>query len=318
MREFGSTRGVEEADGWTRIVPDGHGDWINQRDTSFDAFMKIGDNTRNADPALFATYSMGVLSGRDPWAFNSSREALEANTRKLINSYSSSLSVADRTNASAPEVQRDPRKIAWSRGLKKKAEANRSITFDPLGFRLATYRPFTTRWLYFDPDLNETRLQIPRMLPEADTATPIICVSTTGHRGAFSAVMVNRPPALHTADMAGSQCFPLHYYEPAKADSDTLDFFPSEDGPGLVRRDGITDEGLAHFQGAWPGEAITKEDLFHYVYGLLHAPDYRTRYADNLKKALPRIPAVARVEDYRAFRDAGRTLAGPSCQLRGR
>ena len=76
-----------------------------------------------------------------------------------------------------------------------------------------------------------------------------------------------------------------------------------------MRRDGITDAGLAHFQAAWPGEAITKEDLFHYVYGLLYAPDYRTRYADNLKKALPRIPAVARVEDYRAFRDAGRALA---------
>ncbi|WP_245190965.1 DEAD/DEAH box helicase [Jannaschia formosa] len=309
VREFGSAGGVEEADGWTQIVPDEHGDWINQRDTAFDEFMKIGDNARDADPAVFATYSMGVLSGRDPWAFNSSRSALEANTRKLIDSYISSLSVADGTSRSATEIQRDPRKIAWSRGLKKKADANRHIEFDPSAPRLATYRPFTPRWLYFDPDLNETRLQIPRMLPGADTQTPIICLSTTGHRGAFSALMVNRPPALHVADMAGSQCFPLYYYEAPEKDADTPDLFAASDGPGLVRRDGITDEGLTHFQAAWPGEAITKEDLFHYVYGLLHSPDYRTRYADNLKKALPRIPAVASVEDYRAFRDAGRTLA---------
>ena len=309
VREFGSAGGVGEADGWTRIVPDEHGDWINQRDTSFDAFMKIGDNGRDAAPALFATYSMGVLSGRDPWAFNSSRTALVSNISKLIDSYSSSLSAADGTSRPASETQRDPRKIAWSRGLKKKAEANRYIEFDNTAPRLATYRPFTPRWLYFDPDLNETRLQIPRMLPTPDTATPIICISTTGHRGAFSALMVDRPPALHTADMAGSQCFPLHYYEQAKEDGDTPDLFPSPDDPGLVRRDGITDAGLAYFQAAWPNEAITREDLFHYVYGLLHAPDYRTRYADNLKKALPRIPAVARVEDYRAFRDAGRTLA---------
>ena len=309
IASFGSAGGVEEAAAWTHIVPDEHGDWINQRDTSFDEFMKIGDNARDPDPAVFATYSMGVLSGRDPWAFNSSPSALEVNTRKLIDSYSSGLVAADGTSKSATEIQRDPRKIAWSRGLKKKADGNRRIEFDPSAFRLATYRPFTTRWLYFNPDLNETRLQIPRMLPEANTATPIICLSTTGHRGAFSALMINQPPALHVADMAGSQCFPLHYYDVPEVDEGTPDLFATSHGPSLVRRDGITDQGLAHFQTAWPGEAITKEDLFHYVYGLLHSPDYRSRYAGNLKKALPRIPAVASVEDYRAFRDARRELA---------
>jgi len=309
VREFGSANGVSEVDGWNLIFPDEHGDWINQRDTSFEEFMKIGDNARHAAPSLFATYSMGVLSGRDPWAFNSSRAELEANVRRLIDSYSRSLSAADCVKSSATDLQRDPRQIAWSRGLKKKADAKHTIEFDASAARLATYRPFTPRWLYFDPHLNETRLQIPRMLPEADTQTPIICLSTTGHRGAFSALMVNRPPALHTADMAGSQCFPLHYYETPEEDEDTPDLFATSDNSVLIRRDGITDEGLAHFQTAWPAETITKEDLFYYVYGLLHSPEYRSRYADNLKKALPRIPAVASVADYQAFRDAGRKLA---------
>lgn len=77
----------------------------------------------------------------------------------------------------------------------------------------------------------------------------------------------------------------------------------------LVRRNAITDAGLAHFQSAYPGEAISKEDLFYYIYGILHSPDYRERYADNLSKELPRIPRVRTAADFRAFSQAGRALA---------
>lgn len=118
--------------------------------------------------------------------------------------------------------------------------------------------------------------------------------------------MVDEVPGLHFADGKGSQCFPLHYYEKPEHDEDAPDLF--DPATGLVRRDGITDAGLAHFRAAWGDEAVTKEDLFHYVYGLLHSPDYRSLYADNLKKALPRIPAVP-AADWRAFHDAGRALA---------
>ncbi len=76
----------------------------------------------------------------------------------------------------------------------------------------------------------------------------------------------------------------------------------------LTRRDGITDEGLAHFQSAYPAETLTKEDLFYYIYGLLHSPDYRARYADNLNKELPRIPRVRSAKDFWHFSKAGRTL----------
>ena len=77
---------------------------------------------------------------------------------------------------------------------------------------------------------------------------------------------------------------------------------------GITRRDAITDEGLAHFQEAYPGQQISKEDLFYYIYGLLHSPDYRERFKNNLAKQLPRIPAVKSFADFAAFRDAGRTL----------
>jgi predicted helicase len=94
-----------------------------------------------------------------------------------------------------------------------------------------------------------------------------------------------------------------------------LTSFPPSDTRRIrqTRRDAITDTGLAHFQAAYPGagegKSLTKEDLFYYIYGLLHSPDYRSRYADNLGKELPRIPAVKTFSDFRAFSQAGRDLA---------
>ena len=312
VHAFGSAGGVGDAGGWTRIAPDEHGDWINLRDTSFDAFLPMGEKVSD-EATLFALYSNGVKTQRDPWAVNASREALEENIRGLIETYAASVERIRVAGAEGDEAKRlrinDARRIAWTANLAQDAERQKALAFDPEAAVRAIYRPFTPQWLYYDPRLNERRYRIPSIYPDAETRTRAIFVSAVGHKGEFSALMVDRPPALHAADMAGSQCFPLHYYEPAKENGAAPDLFTASDGSGLVRRDGITDAGLAHFQAAWPGEAITKEGLFHYVYGLLHSPDYRTRYADNLKKALPRIPAVPRVEDYRAFRHAGRMLA---------
>jgi predicted helicase len=106
--------------------------------------------------------------------------------------------------------------------------------------------------------------------------------------------------------MFNGQCFPLYLYEETKPEEGL--FATADDKTGLARRDAITDGGLAYFQVAYSGEAITKEDLFYYIYGLLHSPDYRERFKNNLAKALPRIPAVRTFADFVAFRDAGRRL----------
>ena len=302
--------GVEEAGGWRRVAPDEHGDWINQRVTSFDAFLPMGEKGSD-EIVLFQLYSNGVKTQRDPWAVNASREALEENVRGLIETYATSVERIRAAGAEGDPAKRlrinDPRRIAWTANLVQDAERVKPLAFDPEAAVRATYRPFTPQWLYYDPRLNERRYRIPSIFPEADTRTRAISISAVGHKGQFSALMVDRPPALHTADMAGSSAFPSTTTTSRATDEAAPDLF---DPPkGLTARDGVSDAGLAHFQAAWPGEAITKEDLFHYVYGLLHSLDYRSRYADNLKKALPRIPAVASAQDYRAFRDAGRALA---------
>ena len=111
--------------------------------------------------------------------------------------------------------------------------------------------------------------------------------------------------------MHGGQCFPRYHYGSAEQSEDGGNQFGllerGLNGDGeRVRLDAITDEGLRHFEAADPGEAITKDDVFYYVYGLLHSDEYRERYADNLTKQLPRSPLMKRVEDFRAFVAAGR------------
>ena len=150
---------------------------------------------------------------------------------------------------------------------------------------------------------------MPAIFPSSGVANLLICVSGVGARSGFSAFISNVITDLHTLDTG--QCFPLYLYQQVDDMPFSDDLFPAAEGEigMLQRRDAITDEGLAHFQKAYPGETITKEDLFYYIYGLLHSPDYRSRYADNLSKELPRIPAVKTFADFRAFSQAGRDLA---------
>jgi predicted helicase len=121
-------------------------------------------------------------------------------------------------------------------------------------------------------------------------------------------MMVDAIPNLHTLDTG--QCFPLYLYEPAteEAQNPALITMGTTQN-GYTRRDAISKEGLQHFQAAYPSETLTKEDVFYYVYGLLHSPAYRDKYGDNLSKELPRMPRVKTAADFWAFSTAGRALA---------
>lgn len=168
------------------------------------------------------------------------------------------------------------------------------------------YRPFDRQHLYFNRQWNDMVYQMPRIFPNAAAENLAIAVTGTGASGGFSAYLVGMLPDLNMM-AAGAQCFPLYLYEEPQADEGLFATGESEAG-SFTRRDAITDAGLSHFQAAYPGQEITKEDLFYYIYGLLHSPEYRTRYANNLAKQLPRIPPVKTFADFAAFRDAGRAL----------
>jgi len=306
VRQFASIDGITAAKGWKRIIPDGNNDWLDQADRSFDRFPIIGAK-RSDEEGLFENYSSGVKTQRDAWAYNSSPSKLGKNMRKMIDFYNDEVDryFAENMPANTDSfIDWDAKRISWTRALKWDLEKRKRIQFDQNCAVQGLYRPFQMQWLYFDRRTNEMVYQMPRLFPNAAAENLVIQVSGIGGKG-FSALMSNTLPDIQT--MFNGQCFPLYLYEETQRNEGL--FATGEDQPtGLTRRDAITDAGLLHFQAAYPGQEITKEDLFYYIYGLLHSPEYRTRYANNLAKALPRIPAVKTFEEFAAFRDAGRAL----------
>jgi predicted helicase len=329
IARFGSIGGITKAGAWQTITPDEHGDWLGQRDGAFDAFLPIGDKNDKTAKVLFANYSSGVKTQRDAWCFNPDRTALAGNMQAMIGFYNAELV---RFNAAHPNADRrareaasggfistDATKISWSDGLKAELVRSNSHAFDQASLAPSLYRPFTRQWLYYNRTFNERVYQMPRLFPDAATKNRVIGLAAAGNISAFTALMTETIPELCIAAMkGGTQCFPRYLYDgEAEPTSDDAQggLFAAAPAASGGRRDAITDEGLAHFQAAYPNEAITKDDLFYYTYGLLHSEDYRARFADNLSKQLPRIPAVKQAADFWAFVDAGRRLGDLHCDF---
>lgn len=301
IREFGSVDGISKAKGWKNIAPDKNNDWLDQVDRSFDQFMEVGNKKDKSADCIFKTYSAGVKTNRDAWAYNSSKSRVHRSMQKAIKYYNDGIDKGIKKSAQLD----DQKSMSWSWVLRQKFEKRVRAEFREEKIVQALYRPFDVQWLYYDGLLNENRYLVPKIFPFGRENTPVISVTGIGASAGFSVLMTTFVPNLHTVDTG--QCFPLHLYEDTQPD-DGLFATASDQASGLTRREAITDEGLAHFQAAYPGEAINKEDLFYYIYGLLHSPDYRERFKNNLAKQLPRIPAVKTFADFAAFRDAGRAL----------
>lgn len=322
ISRFGSIGGIKVAKGWHTITPDEHGDWLGQRDKSFDKFLLIGDK-KGGETALFENFSQGTLTARDAWAYNPSKAALSHNMRAMIAFYNQELARFDAAHEGASRAAReaalngfidnDPAKISWTANIKADLVKNKAHDFDEGAITPSLYRPFTKQNLYYNRAFNERVYQMPRIFPIGERVdNRVISISGIGENKGFSALLGTTVPNYHF--IAGSQCFPLYLYDEAAQKGD--DLFTGKDGDtGLKRRHAITDDGLAHFIAAYPHEAITKDDLFYYTYGLLHSEEYRARYADNLAKQLPRIPAVKKAADFWAFVDAGRRLGDLHCDF---
>jgi predicted helicase len=322
IAQFKSMAGISTANGWQPITPDEHNDWLNQRDNSFSEHISMGDKKDKTALVLFENYSNGVNTSRDAWVYNFSKKSLNSNIQRMINFYNLEV---DRWKASIGGLNKeqqnienfistDAKKISWSRSLKNNLSKMIKHTYDESRIRTSLYRPFTKQHLYFDKYLNEMVLQIPRIFPQNGLSNKVIIVTGLGASKGFTALMAKETPNFDSVEK--SQCFPLYLYEPTEqsqpADNPNADMFapkPQTTTNGYTRKDAITDAGLKHFTDAYPTESISKEDLFYYIYGLLHSPDYRTKYADNLSKELPRIPKVATAQDFWAFSTAGRKLA---------
>ena len=206
----------------------------------------------------------------------------------------------------ADEDINDTSRIGWSWVLRGRFEKGLKGSFSSDKAVVATYRPFDKRWMYYDGFFNENRYQMPKLFPEGNEDNLVVVVKQRWSGEGQIALIVGG--VIDVQSDGGTQCFPLYLYD-AVAQASKGDLFAEPAENGFRRRDAITDSGLAHFQTAYPGEQISKEDLFYYVYGILHSQDYRERFADNLSKELPRIPAVKKGTDFWAFSKAGRALA---------
>lgn len=323
--DLGSINGISKASLWQSITPDEHGDWLKQRDNNFQRYVASAGNDVVGEVKLFELYSLGVVTNRDYWAVNPSRKSLLVNMDSMISTYEeerlrfAALDRSHEATKSRPEfidsfVTRDARKISWSANLKADLGKGVSLVLDPTKVVPIAFRPFSSQWLYYDRRLNERVSQMPRIFPAPGLENRVISFSATKNRGVFEVLQSGRLTHLHCADTNGAQNFPRYIYTPVTPDTPPEgDLFATAaaadpGAPKYIRTDAITDAGLRHFTDAYPGEAITKDDVFDYVYGILHHPTYRERYADNLTKELPRIPLMKTAAAFRAVVAAGRAL----------
>lgn len=301
---------------WTTIVPNSSGDWINQRDERYDSFQPLGDKKDKGASPLFDIYSLGVVTGRDAWATSASFSSLTSNMSEMIGYFNDCcLSFGawcnERgLNRDSKEAElffaehSDPAKISWTVNLKSDVRKNKTAAFSPEKIVFTSYRPFYKQRLYFDRQLNERVLLVPRLFPTPSAENLVISANAGDKSRPFGPLMVDTIPQL-TVHGAGSpgQGFPLYVYEQSQSEATLFE----SDSPveGYTRRHAITDFTLDRYRNQY-GSDVTKEDIFYFVYGLLHSREYIERYQADLSKMIPRIPLV---DDFWGFSKAGRDLA---------
>jgi predicted helicase len=268
---------------WREVIPDRKFNWLTEGLTAdFDGLVALVRESERGEH-IFGLYSNGVKTNRDTWAYNFNASELQGNIRHMLQTYREQLATYNAERKSGKRLENvialDPRKISWSAGLKQHLERGTQISFVPGHVRVSLYRPFTKEFLYFDSYLTERRLQFPWILPtvEAERENQVICAPGVAGRTPYWCFCSNAITNLSFNSVDTAQCFPFYTYD--------------EDGSN--RRENITDWALEQFRSHYHDPSVTKWDIFHYIYAVLHHPEYRVRYAANLRRELPRVPFAA-------------------------
>lgn len=293
------------------IKPNKHGDWLNKGNELFDDLIPVVDKDKKTVNTFFnPILSYGMISNRDKWVWNFKKNTLKNNIKTTIEFYNSELERFNLAKKETPNIKaRDfieynPKKISWDNrkligGIKK----NRRIEYLKSKIKTASYRPFCKQKVYFDKQLCHSLYLQEEYFPTQKSINLLICFSPDNADG-ISLLISNSIVDLHY--VGDTRCLPLYYYEESDAEQSSL-FDPSKEDK-YIRRDGISDFIYERAKAQY-GKNVTKEDIFYYVYGILHSKDYRKAFANDLKKMLPRLPLLSRVKDFWVFSKAGRALA---------
>lgn len=297
LEKLKDIKGVE----WKRIAPDSRHVWLTPEHAGeYASFLPIGSKgakgASEANPrTLFKMYGRGVATCRDEVVYDFDSSLLAQRLHQFSEDYNAEVDRFKRDGSSKMSVDVFIRydKVKWSESLKANLVRGRYASFTQSRVREALYRPFCKRFLFFDDLLNERRYQFPCIFPTPTTEqqNQVIALTDLGSEKPFMVLATSLLTDMHIVGAgASAQCFPFYTY--------------AEDGTN--RRENITDWALQQFRDHYGDKTIGKWDIFYYVYGLLHHPDYRERFADNLKRDLPRIPFAP---NFRAFAVAGQELA---------
>lgn len=293
IKKYGNINNMK----WKKITPDENNDWINIRNRNFQKLISLTPEFKGDmhTKSVFTNYFIGTVSSRDTWVYNYSNNKVKCNMNEMINYYNNEV---DRIKTEGGDVKVNTEKISWSRGLRQRAKRCEKIKYNSDVIIKTIYRPFVKQNFYFDSNVIESPGKVKDIFHDNNK---IICVSGVGASKDFSCLILDNIPCLDTVEKG--QCFPLYWYE--KNDNNLLGEGNDE---GYIKHEGISDDILNKFEKKYSIK-LKKEDVFYYIYGILHSKDYRETFKFDLKKSLPRIPIVDNSEDFIKFSEAGRKLA---------
>lgn len=314
VKTFGSI--ANPAMDWKVIEPNEHGDWINHRNQAFNTFTPMVPEKKfnPREKTVFVVSGPSVATARDCWDYNYGLGQCLQNAEQMITFYNNQCDDYKTERKSNPNIaveefiETDATKISWTRSLRNKLGRGSEITFMRDKVREGMYRPFVKQNLYFDSDMIESIGVSPVLFPTDKHSNLVIGISCMGSTKGLTTLISDRILDYHS--FGDTHSFPLYWYDESTAD--IADLFNQDADEEVmdryIRRDGISDWILRECKQRY-GNKVTKEDIFYYVYGILHSPEYRTTFEADLKKMLPRLPLVDMPEDFVSFSLAGRELA---------
>ena len=302
LREKVSIKGFDD---WRTITPDKHYDWVQQRSEIFETFYPMG-RKKGIGNTVFTSYAPGLATGRDAYIYNFSRDDCAENAKLMTQDYLNAMSELEE-NPDTPFteiISRHATHIKWNPELRNNLKRMRETEFDETYIRKALYRPFIPTNCYKDYTFITRKGLMDRIFPETDTDNKVICIPGISGKKDFSVVMTGEIPDLNLKE-GGAQCFPRYWYPiPTDTENGTDIFIDTDEVPERI--DNITDTVLHDFCEYYQDNTITKDAIFNYVYGILHAPNYLEQFAYDLTKMLPHIPYAP---DFWGFAKVGAELA---------